>query len=159
MTRLVSVVGGGPYQSRHVYRPRERPSYVWQEAPLLRKILVTLVTATAFGAAAVIPAASAHAARSAKQGGTCPPGSSGGSYCEECIVPALEGDSVLQAQAALVAADCKLGLVYLAKSGHRKAVKLTPKLAPLFTVVAQIPAAGAVRPAGWPVSIGVVLAR
>jgi hypothetical protein len=116
---------------------------------VLKRIMFVIAVAAVSAGTAVIGGASAQARSSAHATTTCPPGSSSSAYCEpHCIVPELQGDTITQAFAAIKSADCSLGLIYPAKgsSGSK-----------LLTVVAQAPVAGKVRPARWPVSIGIKL--
>jgi hypothetical protein len=116
---------------------------------VLKRILFVLAVAGVSASAALIQGASAQARSSAHLTTTCPPGSSSSAYCEpHCIVPELDGDTIKQAISAIKGADCSLGLIYPGKGSSS---------ATLLTVVAQSPAAGKVRPAHWPVSIGIKL--
>ena len=123
---------------------------------MLKRTVVTLMVVAGMATLVALPAASARTAP-ARVGATtsqCPPGSGSANYCEHfCIVPRVDGGSLLTAAVKIQAADCRLGQINILPS--RYAPKLTNSNRGLFTVVAQSPAPGTFHRFLYPVAVWV----
>ena len=127
---------------------------------MLKKTILMVAVFASFAAVAAIPVASATAAsKPAASPVACPPGAAASSrYCEpHCIVPRLHGDGLLGAIVKIQIAGCRVGAIYFYYPPTASTPKLIPANYHLFTVVAQHPRPGEIRPFDAKVTLWVVV--
>jgi len=128
----------------------------------LRKItLLSVIVVAGLSSIAMIPSASARsgvAAVSRSSVSACPPGGASPNYCEpHCVVPRLDGDGLLGAIVKIKIANCRLGALFFYYPPTASTPKLIPANYHLFTVVAQHPRPGEIRPFDAKVTLWVVV--
>ena len=123
--------------------------------------LLSVIVVAGLSSIAMIPSASAHsrvAAVTKSSVSACPPGSASPNYCEpHCVVPRLDGDGLLGAIVKIKIANCRLGALFFYYPPTASTPKLIPANYHLFTVVAQHPRPGEIRPFDAKVTLWVVV--